>query len=69
MSRGIKTFIRYVLGLPLILLSGLIEGEIPLGDLADVSFWIILVILYHVIWAFILYFGILNRRRFILLSP
>ena len=69
MSRGIKTFIRYVLGLPVILLSGLIEGEIPLGDLADVSFWIILVILYHVIWAFILYFGILNRRRFIPLSP
>ena len=69
MSRGIKTFIRYVLGLPLILLSGLIEGEIPLGDLADVSFWIIMVILYHVVWAFILYFGILNRRRFILLSP
>ena len=69
MSRGIKTFIRYVLGLPVILLSGLIEGEIPLGDLADVSFWIILVILYHVIWAFILYFGILNRRCFIPLSP
>ena len=69
MSRGIKTFIWYIVGLPLILLSGLIEGEIPLGDLADVSFWIILVILYHVIWAFILYFGILNRRRFILLSP
>ena len=69
MSRGIKTFIRYVLGLPLILLSGLIEGEIPLGDLADVSFWIIMVILYHVVWAFILYFGILNRRRFIPLSP
>lgn len=69
MSRGIKTFIRYVLGLPLILLSGLIEGETSLGDLADVSFWIILVILYHVIWAFILYFGILNRRCFIPLSP
>lgn len=69
MSRGIKTFIWYIVGLPVILLSGLIEGEIPLGDLADVSFWIILVILYHVIWAFILYFGILNRRRFILLSP
>ena len=69
MSRGIKTFIRYVLGLPLILLSGLIEGEIPLADLTDVSFWIILVILYHVIWAFILYFGILNRRCFIPLSP
>ena len=69
MSRGIKTFIRYVLGLPVILLSGLIEGETSLGDLADVSFWIILVILYHVIWASILYFGILNRRRFIPLSP
>ena len=69
MSRGIKIFIWYVLGLPVILLSSLIEGEIPLGDLADVSFWIILVILYHVIWAFILYFGILNRRRFIPLSP
>lgn len=69
MSRGIKTFIWYVLGLPLILLSGLIEGETSLGDLADVSFWIILVILYHVIWAFILYFGILNRRCFIPLSP
>ena len=69
MSRGIKTFIWYIVGLPLILLSGLIEGDIPLGDLADVSFWIILVILYHVIWAFILYFGILNRRRFIPLSP
>ena len=69
MSRGIKTFIWYIVGLPLILLSGLIEGEIPLGDLADVSFWIILVILYHVVWAFILYFGILNRRRFIRLSP
>lgn len=69
MSRGIKTFIQYILGLPLILLSGLIEGEIPLGDLADVNFWIILVILYHVIWAFVLYFGILNRRRFIPLSP
>ena len=69
MSRGIKTFIWYVLGLPLILLSGLIEGEIPLGDLTDISFWIIMVILYHVVWAFILYFGILNRRRFILLSP
>ena len=69
MSRGIKTFIWYVLGLPLILLSSLIEGETSLGDLADVSFWIILVILYHVIWAFILYFGILNRRRFIPLSP
>ena len=69
MSRGIKTFIRYVLGLPLILLSGLIEGETSLGDLTDVSFWIILVILYHVIWAFILYFGILNRRCFIPLSP
>ena len=69
MSRGIKTFIRYVLGLPVILLSGLIEGETSLGDLADVSFWIILVILYHAVWAFILYFGILNRRRFIRLSP
>lgn len=69
MSRGIKAFIWYVLGLPLILLSGLIEGETSLGDLADVSFWIILVILYHVIWAFILYFGILNRRCFIPLSP
>lgn len=69
MSHGIKTFIWYVLGLPLILLSGLIEGETSLGDLADVSFWIILVILYHVIWAFILYFGILNRRCFIPLSP
>lgn len=69
MSRGIKTFIWYILGLPLILLSGLIEGETSLGDLADVSFWIILVILYHVIWAFILYFGILNRRCFIPLSP
>jgi hypothetical protein len=69
MSRGIKTFIWYVLGLPVILLSGLIEGETSLGDLADVSFWIILVILYHVIWAFILYFGILNRRCFIPLSP
>ena len=69
MSRGIKTFIWYIVGLPLILLSGLIEGETSLGDLADVSFWIILVILYHVIWAFILYFGILNRRCFIPLSP
>ena len=69
MSRGIKYFIWYIVGLPLILLSGLIEGETSLGDLADVSFWIILVILYHVIWAFILYFGILNRRRFIRLSP
>ena len=69
MSRGIKTFIWYVLGLPVILLSGLIEGETSLGDLADASFWIILVILYHVIWAFILYFGILNRRCFIPLSP
>ena len=69
MSRGIKTFIWYILGLPLILLSGLIEGEIPLADLTDVSFWVILVILYHVIWAFILYFGILNRRCFIPLSP
>ncbi|MBO5512672.1 MAG: hypothetical protein J6B24_13145 [Clostridia bacterium] len=69
MSRGIKIFIWYVLGLPVILLSGLIEGEIPLGDLADVSFWTIMVILYHMIWAFILYFGILNRRCFIPLSP
>ena len=69
MPKGIKLFIWYIVGLPVILLSGLIEGDIPLGDLADVSFWIILVILYHVIWAFILYFGILNRRRFIPLSP
>ena len=69
MSRGIKTFIWYVLGLPLILLSGLIEGEIPLGDLTDVNFWIVAVICYHIFWALFLYFGILNRRRFILLSP
>ena len=69
MSRGIKTFIRYVLGLPVILLSGLIEGDIPLGDLTDVKFWIVAVIFYHVFWALFLYFGVFNRRCFILLSP
>lgn len=69
MSRGIKYFIWYVLGLPLVLLTGLIEGDIPLGDLTDVNFWIIAVICYHIIWALFLYFGILNRRRFIPLSP
>ena len=69
MSRGIKTFIWYVLGLPLILLSGLIEGEIHLEELMDFDLMVLIVILYHVIWAFILYFGILNRRRFIRLSP
>ena len=69
MSRGIKYFIWYVLGLPLVRLTGLIEGDIPLGDLTDVNFWIIAVICYHIIWALFLYFGILNRRRFIPLSP
>ena len=69
MSRGIKTFIWYIVGLPLILLSGLIEGDIPLGDLTDVKFWIVAVICYHVFWALFLYFGVFNRRCFIPLSP
>ena len=69
MSRGIKTFIWYIVGLPVILLSGLIEGDIPLGDLTDVKFWIVAVIFYHVFWALFLYFGVFNRRRFIRLSP
>ena len=69
MSLGIKYFIWYVLGLPLILLTGLIEGDIPLGDLTDVKFWIVAVIFYHVFWALFLYFGVFNRRRFIPLSP
>jgi hypothetical protein len=30
---------------------------------------ILMVVFYHVIWAFILYFGVLNRRCFIPLSP
>ncbi len=69
MSLGIKYFIWYVLGLPLVLLTGLIEGDIPLGDLTDVKFWIVAVIFYHVFWALFLYFGVFNRRRFIPLSP
>ena len=69
MSLGIKYFIWYVLGLPLVLLTGLIEGDIPLGDLTDVKFWIVAVIFYHVFWALFLYFGVFNRRRFIRLSP
>jgi hypothetical protein len=69
MPKGIKTFIWYIVGLPLILLLGLIEGEVHLEELTDFNFMVLMVILYHVIWAFILYFGILNRRRFIPLSP
>ena len=69
MPRGIKYTLLYIIGLPLILLSGLIEGDIPLGDLTDVKFWIVAVICYHVFWALFLYFGVFNRRRFIALSP
>lgn len=38
-------------------------------ELTDFNFMILMVVFYHVIWAFILYFGILNRRCFIPLSP
>lgn len=34
----------------------------------DFDLMVILVILYHVVWALFLYFGAFNRRRFILLS-
>ena len=69
MPKGIKLFIWYIVGLPLILLSGLLEGDVRPEELTDFNFMILMVVFYHVIWAFILYFGVLNRRCFILLSP
>jgi hypothetical protein len=69
MPKGIKLFIWYIVGLPLILLSGLLEGDVRPEELTDFNFMILMVVFYHVIWAFILYFGVLNRRRFIPLSP
>jgi hypothetical protein len=69
MPKGIKLFIWYIVGLPLILLSGLLEGDVRSEELTDFNFMILMVVFYHVIWAFILYFGVLNRRRFIPLSP
>ena len=69
MPKGIKLFIWYIVGLPLILLSGLLEGDVRPEELTDFNFMILMVVFYHVIWAFILYFGVLNRRCFIPLSP
>ena len=69
MPKGIKLFIWYIVGLPLILLSGLLEGDVRPEELTDFNFMILMVVFYHVIWAFILYFGVLNRRCFILLTP
>lgn len=68
MPRGIKYFILYLIGLPLLLLTALIEGDMRPEELTDFNSMALMVILYHVMWALILYFGILNRRRFIVLS-
>ncbi len=47
------------------LIVSFLEGSGTVSDLFDVGFWVWLLIAYHVFWAIMLYFGILNRRRFV----
>lgn len=63
MPRRIKYFIWYVVGLPLILLSGFIQGDMRPEELMDFDLMVILAILYHVAWALFLYFLFLRLRR------